>query len=150
MIQHPHIINGNDTQLPTELIHAYLNTDYRVFAAKPFHLNIGKPSTDLLQLYQQHQHHSALFITAYNPLGNSQSDEENQQRNQMLREWIIENTWVHYNGEGQSTDSDWPAEQSFLILGVSQENAERLGRQYQQNALVFVGMDGIPKLLMLE
>jgi len=41
-----------------------------------------------------------------------------------------------FEGEGVGIDSKWPPEKSFLVLGIPNEEASRLGRTFGQRAVV--------------
>ena len=53
-------------------------------------------------------------------------------------------------GAGQHPSNDWPAEESFLVLGLDLEAATTLGVRYQQNAIVWNGPNGIAQLILLR
>ncbi len=57
---------------------------------------------------------------------------------------------TYFPGEGQGEDPSWPAEASFLALGIDREAASDLGRKYGQNAIVWIGSDGLPELVLLR
>ncbi|UUZ49901.1 DUF3293 domain-containing protein [Massilia sp. B-10] len=45
---------------------------------------------------------------------------------------------------------EWPSEPSFLVRGLSLEDASALGRQLRQNAIVWCGADLVPQLILLR
>jgi hypothetical protein len=53
-------------------------------------------------------------------------------------------------GIGQHPTGDWPGEPSYWVPGLSREAAQRLGTQFQQNAVIWVGGDAIPELVLLR
>ena len=53
-------------------------------------------------------------------------------------------------GEGVDPSGSWPGEPSVLVLGISAEEAVRLGRAYGQNAIVVAGRDAVARLVMVE
>ncbi len=53
-------------------------------------------------------------------------------------------------GEGEGPDGAWPAEKSLFVFGVDLETARMLGVRYRQNAVVWVGEDAVPKLVLLR
>lgn len=53
-------------------------------------------------------------------------------------------------GAGEDPDGRWPAEPSYLVLGMDLEAARELGRRYGQNAIVWAGADAVPELLLLR
>ena len=53
-------------------------------------------------------------------------------------------------GAGVGTIGDWPPEPSILVLGCSWEQAVHLGHHYSQNAIVWIGEDAVPRLVLLR
>ena len=132
-------------------IAAYRATHYRVCApGKAFTLLIGIPSGDLSQLYLATGASCALFITAYNPFGKMQSDGENLAAHSILGEELRAWTNHIYDGHGEDPTDVWPEERSYLALGIGRQTSEDLGVRAQQDAVVWVGDDGIPQLLCLR
>ncbi|MGA1342269.1 MAG: DUF3293 domain-containing protein [Hyphomonas sp.] len=134
-------------------IAAYQDTDYHVSVRQnQFVLRIGQVSPDLLALFAETGQGSAVFITAFNPEGTLQADAQNQAAHEALRSALSVLTDFVFEGEGQGTgdNSGWPAEKSFLALGVDREESARLGRRFRQDAVVYSGPDGVPELLILR
>lgn len=72
------------------------------------------------------------FITACNPYSEQLSDVQNTVLNDLL-----ENDLAEYNVyPALGRREDWN-EDSFLVLGISKEEATRLAIKYKQNAFVF-------------
>ena len=53
-------------------------------------------------------------------------------------------------GEGKCGDGDWDGEKSFLIFGISEKQASEIGKEFEQNAIVWCDKDAIPQLLLLK
>ena len=53
-------------------------------------------------------------------------------------------------GIGVAPPGHWPGEPSVLALGISRDTAARLGNEYRQNAIVWIGADRIPVLIFLQ
>jgi hypothetical protein len=53
------------------------------------------------------------------------------------------------DGIGQHPSTAW-GEPSFLVLGVSLETARELGVRHEQNAIIWVGSDAVPQLVLLR
>ena len=134
-------------------IAAYQDTDYVVRVRQgQFVLRIGQVSPELQALYAETGQSSAVFITAFNPEGALQADALNQAAHEALRTALSALTDLLFEGEGRGTEDNagWPAEKSFLALGIDQEQSARLGRQFRQDAVVRAGPDGVPELLLLR
>ena len=132
-------------------IAAYRATHYRVCApGNAFTLLIGIPSTELSQLYLATGASCALFITADNPFGTTQSDGENLAAHSILGEELHALTNHIYDGQGGDPTAVWPQERSYLALGIGRQTSEDLGERANQDAVVWAGDDGIPQLLCLR
>lgn len=142
--------------LQPDQLEIYRHATYRVFAEPAFTLAIGSPSSWLAALYRQRHVSSAAFITACNPYGALLAADLNAVRQQALEASLQQQGWQWLPGQGegsaehtQNTPCQWPPEASCLVFGIRREEAAELGRQYQQNAIVFCGSDAVPELLVL-
>jgi hypothetical protein len=132
------------------LITAYGETEYRVMADRPFVLRIDEPCPELLDLYRSSKLACAAFITACNPYSRAVSDSENTERQMELAKELRNRSLKFLDGVGEHPSGDWPSEASYLVLGLSLEAAKSLGQRYEQNAIVWCGADGVPKLVLLR
>ncbi len=57
--------------------------------------------------------------------------------------------YICFEGEGRGSDDKWKPELSLLILGISKENAIKLGKEFEQNAIVYGAKGELPELLIL-
>jgi hypothetical protein len=51
---------------------------------------------------------------------------------------------------GFDPSGNWPAEKSFLALGLDLEVSRALGAEFQQNAVLWANADAIPRLILLR
>lgn len=133
-----------------ELLKSYKSADYHVGASPSFILKIGMHSAELEGIYKTSYKHTAAFITAFNPYSQELSTQENKDRNHKLEELIQSLHFDYIHGEGRCGDGDWGGEESFLIFGISEEQASEIGKEFEQNAIVWCDKDAIPKLLLLK
>ena len=139
------------TTIGTSKIDAYLQTDYCVGPSyAPFVLRIGVHSRELESLYQDTRQNCALFITAFNPFGTQQSDEANIAAHERLGQHLQALTKFVIEGEGVDPGRNWPAERSYLVIGINRDTAILLGQQAHQDAVVWAGPDAVPELLLLR
>lgn len=138
------------TTLSADLISAYEVTNFHVKTQPAFILNIGKVSEELKVLFKQNNVFSAAFITAWNPYSKSLSDKDNQDRNELLKAELGHRSLKFIDGFGQDPAGQWASEDSFLILGIGLEAAKKLGNQFEQNAIVWLDEDAVPKLILLR
>ncbi len=139
------------TSINEDKISAYMATEYYVrFDEKEFILKIGLISPEIKEIYAIKKLDCALFITAFNPYGKQQDDEENLAVHQRLGAQLRSLTGHVYEGQGADPHGNWPPELSYLALGINRETAEMLGQQAHQDAVVWIGPDALPELLLLR
>ncbi len=140
-----------NSKIPTELIGHYLSANYQVMTGSDIIvLSIDQPSTSLSQLFTTSGYQCAVFITAFNPLSQQRNLKENLINNERLLSTLKQHT--HQVLKGISTDPSerWTTEESFLGLGINQETAKKLGAQFKQNAIIWIGIDATPRLILLR
>ena len=139
------------TAIPDELVAAYRAAEYRVTSDdQAFVLQIGQRSDELARKFELIGKAGATFITAENPFSQAASAEENATNHASLYQDLASTGAVIMEGAGQGEDPAWPAEASYLAIGISCEQACELGRKYQQNAIVWIGPDAVPELVLLR
>jgi hypothetical protein len=152
---HPMVLqnkNTSPTTLSKKLINYYLVTWYQV-KIEPYRivtLHIGNPSESVATLMQTTKTQNATYITAYNPASHIATFEENQSATTQLYEQLTSHSKHIYRGESIDPTGKWPAETSFLALGVDLISATTIGRLFAQNAIVWLNIDAIPKLVLLR
>ena len=139
------------TEIPPEKISAYEATYYRAGARpRTLELRIGKHSPELASRYKDTGANCAIFITAFNPLGQKQDDVSNDAAHGRLGEQLRAASDHVIEGEGADPAGQWPAEKSYLALGIDADAARELGRHFEQDAVVWTGKNAIPQLLLLR
>lgn len=132
------------------LLRAYRETGYHVEDSPPFVLRIGEASAALKALHERYGVGCSTFITAANPHSQSASDAVNAARTQALADQLTALDLPFIEGAGRHPRNGWSAEASFLVLGLARQAAERLGRQWTQNAIVWSASDAVPRLVLLR
>lgn len=139
------------SEISADLIAAYRATHYRVGqGADAFTLRVDGCSEALSRLFTASGHQSAIFITAYNPFSQTQSDEANLDAHEKLRYILSSQASPVIESVGADPSGAWPEEKSFLALGVNLEASKILGTQFGQNAIVWAGEDAVPRLILLH
>ena len=139
------------TQISDDKIRAYEATDYRLgHSNNDIILNIGKPSPRLLELFKENGVSCGAFLTAYNPQGTQQSDAANDLAHAKLAKNLTDLGLQIIEGSGSEEGSDWPSERSYFALGLPLETASKIGTDADQDAIVWVGADGTPQLILLR
>lgn len=84
----------------------------------------------MLALHRQRGVDCSCFITACNPFSRPLDAHSNQPRQDDLAPELRRRSISYLSSEGMHPANDWPAEPSFLVLGLAQEAAKSLGRRH--------------------
>ena len=137
------------TQIHPDKVCAYLATDYRLGNTdQDIVLNIGRRSERLAALFVASGVTCGAFLTAYNPRGAIQSDEANERGHAELAGKLQELQTIE--GSGSEEGTEWPAEKSYFALGLALEPAKAIEIHCDQDAIVWVGPDAVPQLILLR
>ena len=143
------------TQIHPDKVRAYLATSYRIgHTAQDIVLTIGQRSERLAALFASSDVDCGAFLTAYNPRGTQQSDAANELAHaelaaqlQGLRRGL---DLQAIEGSGSEEGTDWPAEKSYFAMGLDLETSKAIGTHFDQDAIVWVGADAVPLLILLR
>jgi hypothetical protein len=124
----------------------YQNAKYEVLISPPIAFRIGEMSQGLEGLFVNQAFETAALITACNPKGINQGHHENQRAMEDLKVSLNEMKLPFHPGLGSDSKGAWK-EESYLILGIALDQAETLGRQFQQNAFVWIETGHAPRLV---
>ena len=138
------------TEIPRELIRAYEATDFRVLEPQEFTLRVGQRSAELQSLYVDMGVTCAGYLTAWNPFSKEASELENENAQQQLLRQLSLDGFPALNALGIDPSGDWPGEESVFVPGLSLDRAKLLGSKFGQNAIVWVGPDAVPQLVLLR
>ena len=139
-----------DSVIAQSSIQAYLDTNYDVHSATPLTLNIGVANAGLAVLHTTHSVESSAYVTACNPFSQATNDSVNDARQAVLASELHQHGLTYIDGVGQHPTNGWTGEKSFLVLGLSRDDAKRLGMRHEQNAIVWCGPDAVPELVLLR
>ena len=139
------------TEIDPQKIRAYLATHYRLGHTDDCPvLRIGSTCLELDALFSHHDVDCAGFLTAYNPRGTQQSDLENEASHRLLQVQLSALGLTLIEGSGSEPGTNWPAERSYFALGLTSDAASNFGRAFDQDAIVWVGSDLVPQLILLR
>ncbi len=140
------------TELSRTLINSYRTAHYRVVTGHSvsFTLKIKKKSPELEALLQNQNLASAAFVTAFNRHGRQTDRNINAREQKALLGDIRRTGLPFWEGFVEDPAGKWKSEPSFLVLGISQGDAEAMGRKYGQNAIVWAEDDAVPQLILLR
>lgn len=89
------------------------------------------------------------FITAWNPLPEILTIEENLERNNALLTELTAMGYVCHLGKGVSSDGQWQ-EESFFIENIDIETAFKIAKKYGQLAFVYSIFDKEAELVYIN
>lgn len=144
------LLSSKATAIAESLIQAYIETDYVVHTQPAITLRVNEQSPQMMKLHKQHRVACSAFITAFNHYSQSCTPEVNLSRQQELISELKVRSLKFIEGVGQHPSNAWSGEPSLLVLGLSLEAAKILGSRFEQNALVWIGTDGVPELVLLR
>ena len=140
----------SDSKIDPGTIRAYLETEYHVHGQPTVIMQVGVGCASLIELNQAQGTNSSAFITACNPFSEALDDSGNAVRQLSLARELKQRGLHYIDGVGQHPSSQWPGEASYLVPGLTLEAAKRLGEQFEQNAIIWSGPDGVPQLILLR
>ena len=139
------------TQIHPDKVRAYRATDYRLgHTAKDIILTIGQRSERLAALFAANGVNCGASLTAYNPRGTIQADAANECGHAELAGLLRDQGLGAIEGSGSEEGTDWPSEKSWFALGLQLDPAKALGHHFDQDAVVWVGADAVPQLILLR
>lgn len=139
-------MDHNSLNIDQSTLQAYLNTTYTIENPE-LHIKIGEANHALNVFLFDNNSYSWAFISAFNPFSSLLSDEENERRHNDLVENVKAKKWRYREGKGMPADENWKSEKSLLILDISKPDAIRMGKAFNQNAIVFGRLNQAPELV---
>ena len=136
--------------IPEPLVVAYQAAHYVVFGEPAIVLKVHEPNAHLDALLEAKRAGCAAFVSAANPHGLRRRLVENVVAFHALRNVVRKSRYLCFEGEGRDPKGVWRPEGSVLVLDIPREEAEALGRRFEQNAIVYVEKGGAPELVLLR
>jgi hypothetical protein len=139
------------TQIHPDKVRAFLATDYTLgHTDQDIVLNIGKRSERLAALFSERGVSCGAFLTAFNPRSTVQPPAVNERGHAELAAMLRQHGKAAIEGSGSEVGIKWPAEKSYFALGLALESAKAIGIHFDQDAIVWVGPDAVPQLILLR
>lgn len=129
------------------LLQAYANALYRIGGTLDF--RIGEHNKQLEKLHAAHGAAHSHFITAFNPASRRLPAEENAARHAELGEKLDTFGVKKVAAAGLDPTGRWPPEPGYLVFDLALDAVLSLGRRYGQNAVVSIGTDAVPRLILV-
>ncbi|WP_157501322.1 DUF3293 domain-containing protein [Lewinella sp. 4G2] len=120
--------------------HPALHREYcaSVYVCHNFRLRSGSPNASFTDWIAARGYSSYAFLTAYNPYSNRQlSRADNLALAQVLRNRIKDLAIDAVPAAAVDVTGTWPEEVGLMLLGVDLGTALQLGREFQQNAILY-------------
>ena len=133
-----------------DTIEAYRTTDYFVFGEALLTLRVGMACPELVSLHEKRGVACSAFLTGCNPFSTPLDGSTNAERQSLLACELQSRGLAFTDGIGQHAGNGWPGEPSFLVFGISLAEASAIGIQFKQNAILWIGSDGVPQLVVLR
>jgi hypothetical protein len=131
-----------------ELWQAYQQTLFRVFDGdRTVTFRIGEQAPALDQLLERHHGSRWAHVTAWNPASVPLSTEQNEERQAALIARLEQRGYAVLDGDGVDPAGRWAPERTAFVIGISVEEARRLGREFGQIAIVAGEMPSTPRLV---
>ena len=135
--------------LDPALVEAYRNAIYEIEAESRIILKVSEYSHSLEDLHERHKCSISALITACNPRSQILSDAENTQRMDALTTEIQALGYAHLPAIAKDPQGKWPDEPGLWVAGLTKNEAESLARSFEQNGLLWIEQDAIPRLVLL-
>ena len=113
-------------------------------------LQVGQFSNSLESEHKLRGSDCSAFITAYNPYSNVLDEVDNAKRQKALTDELQRRSLNFADGIGRHPSNQWPGEPSYLVFGLSLEASKTLGVRFEQDAIIWCGIDCIPQLILLR
>lgn len=137
--------------VPPHVIRAYCEAVYFVTSdGQDSGFRIDQASDELARIMRRARAEQAVLITAWNPLGQECSQPENEAASARLRSTLDSMEIPVLAARGEDPGGVWPSEQGYLALGLSCPEGARLGKHFNQNAIVFIPATAIADLVLLR
>ncbi len=134
--------------IPRSIVKAFQHAHYKVFApGDHFTAHLGEYCDAMARLMAHHGRNTVSILTAFNPDAKTGDPQENQRAQQSLLEEIRKLDAPCVPGQNQAADGDGPSEPTWIVLGLSRDQAQRLARQFRQLAFVFADDCAKPRLV---
>lgn len=117
---------------------AYKQTTYKVYNNQDNYLiRIDELNDFFSGFCDQSEITNWAIITAYNPYSKECLPEENKRNNLQLKAKLLELELTVLEADGVPADSNWEVEQSYFVYNISLDVAKTIGKQFEQNAIVY-------------
>lgn len=144
-------IDTSNSVIDKKLIASYSQTQYWVsIRCEKIEVFIDHYSERIKSLITQFEASCAAIVTAYNPYSQLKNENENRHANELLRNFLTRNSCRFLESLNIDPTQTWPPEESFFVFDLELHLAQNVGRQFGQNAIVWVDHGAIARLILLR
>ncbi|GKS68452.1 protein of unknown function [Nitrosomonas sp. PY1] len=145
------MIDTSNSIIDKKLIASYYQTQYWVsIEREKVVVFIDRYSERIKSLLIQFGASCAAIVTAYNSYSQLSSENANCFANELLRNFLAQNHYHFLESLNVDPTQTWPPEKSFFVFGLEFHAAQNIGRQFDQNAIVWMRHDAIARLILLR
>ena len=136
---------ASDHNNQSELESFYLAASYVVDdGGVRFTIRFGDDNEELQHLLSSRGAGTWAFLTAYNPRSQPLPAEQNEARQLELTKLLDQQNYRYLRGRGEG--DDWQ-EPSLFILDIDRGSAVAIGKQFEQNAILWARRGNAPELV---
>lgn len=144
-------IDTSNSVIDKKLIVSYSRTQYWVsIGCEKVMVCIDHYSEQVKSLLTQSEVSCAAIVTAYNPCSQLNNENENRLANELLRNFLVRNHYRFLESLNVDPTQIWPPEKSFFVFDLGLHAAQNIGRQFGQNAIVWVDQGATARLILLR
>ncbi|SEQ01580.1 DUF3293 domain-containing protein [Nitrosomonas ureae] len=137
--------------IASNLITSYRRTHYRVGTdCNSISLHINQYSESLAKLLTASKQSCAAIVSAYNPYSQLASNEENLAVHEQLRNLLQHRAYPIIESLNIDPIDQWLPEKSFFVPGLVLNTSRSIGQRFNQNAIVWIDNEAIPRLILLR
>ncbi len=137
--------------IASNLITSYRRTHYRVGTdCNSISLHIDQYSESLAKLLTASKQSCAAIVSAYNPYSQLASNEKNLAVHEQLRNLLQHRAYPIIESLNIDPIDQWPPEKSFFVPGLDLNTSRSIGQRFNQNAIVWIDNEAIPRLILLR
>lgn len=130
------------------LLETYALARYVVkVAGKIQEFRVGQHIGFFNQLLETQNHLNAIFITGFNPHSEYYPLDINLKSNRMLLREIKRGGYRHFIGYGHDDAREWSKELSFLVIGITRDEADEMAKRFKQNAYLWIEINSPVELV---
>ncbi|MER2514079.1 MAG: DUF3293 domain-containing protein [Nitrosomonas ureae] len=137
--------------IASNLITSYRRTHYRVGTdSNSIFLRIDQYSESLAKFLAASKQSCAVIVSAYNPYSQLASNEENLGAHEQLRNLLQHHPYPIIESLNIDPTGQWPPEESLFVPGLDLNTGRSIGQRFNQNAIVWIDNEAIPRLILLR